>query len=160
VKKVVIWTLFVIAALAVVYAVSWPFVIGALDEDIAARNGHPFKPITPAPGQPGGRGLPILLGTGGLGCLVGVHSDRFTTTDRIRLISDEPPGGGDVMIELFPFPDDGGHPGPSGYPSHPHFEPTAVCVSEDLSQLSAGADEARVHVGDARATIDFEVVEP
>ena len=64
------------------------------------------------------------------------------------------------MIELFSLPHDAGHPGPSGYPSHPHFEPAAACVSEDLPPLSAGAYEAWVQVGDARASIDFTVVAP
>jgi len=158
--KAIGWILVIFVALTVVFAISLPFIIAAADEDIAARNGHPFKPITPAPGQPGGAPLPIALGTGGVGCLVGVHADRFTTTDRIRLISDQPPGGAAVTIELLPVPEDTGRPGPSGYPSHPRFEPGAPCVSDDLPRLSAGAYEARVHVGDSRATIDFQVVAP
>ena len=141
------WILIGIVAMIVVWAVSLPFVIGALDQDIAAR----------AKARPA---LPISLAIGGEGCSAATSPTRFTTADRIRLISDRAPGGDDVMIELFPLPHDTAHPAPSGYPAHRHFEATAACVSEDLPPLPSGAYEAWVHVGESRAYIDFRVVAP
>ena len=145
-----------IVAMIVVWAVSLPFVIGALDQDLAAR-----EEARPA--------LPISLAIGGEGCGATPSPTRFTTTDRIRLISDRTPGGEDaraqilgldVMIELFPLPHDTAHPAPSGYPAHRHFEATAACISEELPPLSSGEYEAWVHVGESRAYIDFLVVAP
>jgi len=146
-KKAVLWILIGIAALGVVWAVAWPVMMSGIDKDIAAR----------ARARPP---LPISLAIGGEGCDAAPSSTRFTTADKIRLISDEAPGGGDVMIELFELPHDTGHLAPSGYPAHRHFDPTAACVSEDLPPLPVGRFEAWVHVGDSRAWIDFQVVAP
>ena len=145
--RVIRWILIGIVAMIVVWAVSLPFVIGAIDQDIAAR----------AKARPP---LPISLAIGGGGCSAATSPTRFTTTDKIRLISDGAPGGGDVMIELFELPHDTAHLAPSGYPAHRHFDPTAACVSEDLPPLPVGSYEAWVHVNDSRAWIDFEVVAP
>ena len=152
--RAVRWILIGIVALIAVWAVSMPFVIGALDKDIAARHGHPFQPITPPPR------LPVYLGTGGQGCLVAVRSTTLSTADRIRLIGDVPPGADAVKIDLFPKPFT---KQVDGYPAVRHFGSAARCVSEDLPVLPAGDYEVWVRVGDSGALngfIDFQVAAP
>jgi len=146
-KRAIGWILIGIVAIVAIWAVSLPFVIGNLDKDIAAR----------AQARPA---LPIYLVLGGDGCGTASSASRFTTADRIRLVSDQAPGSEDVMIELFPLPFDTAHPAPPGYPAHRHFDSTAQCVSEKLPPLAPGRYEAWVHVGESRAYIDFDVVAP
>jgi hypothetical protein len=145
--KVVRWILIGFVAIVALWAVSMPLVIGALDQDIAAR----------ARARPP---LPISLAIGGEGCDTTPTPTRFTTADKIRLISARPPGGEDVMVELFELPHDTAHLSPAGFPAHRQYDRTAACVSEDLPPLPAGEFEAWVHVGESRAWIDFRVVAP
>jgi hypothetical protein len=149
IRWILIGFIAVLAVLAV-YAISMPFVIGNLDEQIAADAGHPFHPDTR---------VPVFLGTGGRGCTVDRRSEVFATTDRIRLVGDDAPGAEEVSIELF---SDHLESVP-GYPAVRHFASTAGCVSEDLPPLPVGRYEASITFGDPASDfhdglISFEVV--
>ena len=146
-RKLVGWTIAVVLVLIAIWAVSFPFVIGALDKDLAAQ-------------EQARADFPIRLGTGGLGCDIDTEAVQFTSADRIRLVGDQAPGADEVIIYLFPLPNTVGQKVIGPYPVHRTFASPVSCVSEDLPPLSDGEYEAWIHIGDSRAHVDFRVGAP
>jgi hypothetical protein len=127
-----------------IWAVSLPFVIGALDKDIAARAAAEAD-------------FPLRLGVGGTGCTIEATPSQIATADRLRLVADRAPGSADVVIYLFPIPHTVDAKVISPYPIHRRFDGTATCVSEDLPSLDEGDYQAWIHIGNDRAHVDFHV---
>ncbi len=127
-----------------IWAVSLPFVVGSLDQDIAARAAVEAD-------------FPLRLGIGGTGCTIDATPSHIVTADRLRLVADRAPGSARVVIYLFPIPNVVGAKVISPYPIQPHFDPTATCVSDDLPSLDEGDYQAWIHIGTDRAHVDFHV---
>ena len=160
-KKAVGWVLIVMIAGIALWAAFWPMAMAGVDKGIAADHGHPFQVTHWA------STLRAWLGTGGEGCDVAVRATTFSASDRIRVIGDVAPAGGEVKIDLFPTPfvtkSDGSWVQVDGYPAVRQLGSAASCVSVDLPPLPSGDYEVWVRVGDSGtddAFLDFRVGSP
>lgn len=125
-----------LAGLILLGIASYPFMIGAIDTDIARSHlASGYVPVAPAP--PDG---PVEFGTGGAGCILGSSSTTFTVRDQIRFVgrlAKPVVKGAYVSITLMQgdWPQLQALP---GYPTSVTLGTGAACVSQALSLLAPG----------------------